>query len=202
MTALLRFMAALLSPSSSIPYVVTILLGACGWGILHVIDRVTSAPSVEYCTRLDQSNTLTVHIQNLSYGQRFRNLTFLLRSNPQHPFAEPHIRGIPPAFHDQAPPRLSADSTEVQLHIPILDPGARFVGSVVYGGSDIPSLRLISAMSPVRLWPCSAFTLLLKHQIWFIVSFSAFLILASFGLLALSRHLHGPHETSERNGSS
>ncbi len=152
------------------------LLGACGWGIVHVIDRLTEAPTVEYSvtSRTGRQRGVAVNIRNLSYTNRFKDLKFSLdcRSNDCGTFSNADIVGIPPAFHGGARPD-TCQGSELTFVIPNLHPGWRFMAHADYDGDDTPPLRLMYAATEVQLLESSSLTFLLRHQLGFIVSFSA-----------------------------
>ena len=67
----------LLANESSVPYLVTIFVAVVGWSLVHSVDRIVEAPSVQYCVSRTQGR-VRVTIQNLSAGLRFEELKFSL----------------------------------------------------------------------------------------------------------------------------
>ena len=143
--------------------------------MVHVIDRLTEAPSVEYCVtwHKEQSRRVTVTIENLSHTDRFQNLTFNLgsRSNESGKFSNPNIVADPPAFEGRVPPPKHS-GTQLEFNISDLHPGGRFELTANYSGTDTPPLRLLSATDEIYLLECSIRTFLLKNQLGFILTFS------------------------------
>ena len=163
----------------------TILLGACGWGVVHVVDRVGGTPAVEYCVEWgephDGKRSVELAVRNLSFGTLLSGLELNLGSRDEAAgkFSGATIQGDPPAFQDEEPPR--AEGSEVSFHIRHFHPGARFRATAEYDGRDEPEFRLHSSDSGVLLLECSTFTWLIRHELVFIVLFS----IVSIGLVLL-----------------
>lgn len=171
---------------ASAPYVATVLLAACGWGIVHVVDRLTAAPSVEYCVDWAQADqNVTVTVENLSITSRIERFHFALRSD-DGTFADPHLRGNPPASWRLDPPVPTPNAKTVPFYIPTIHPGAVFVASVEYNGHKEPTFVLDSAAVSTRLWKCSPLTVLLKNELAFVLGFSAVALAVVFCLIYFS----------------
>ena len=177
----------LLLRQDSAPYLATILLGACGAGLLHLMDRLTEAPTVEYCVKWHGRcpRSVTVTIQNLSHSTLFRDLRFTLGSRSDSTgrgvFSSCSLVGEPPAFQHDTQPKITDDGSELEFLLADLQPGNLFILNTSYSGSDTPRLRLIPAASAtfptarsteVRLLECSWLTHFIKHQFRFVLIFS------------------------------
>lgn len=160
---------------NSVPYLAIILLGWCGTGILHMADRLTESPTLEYCVRWSeksQRSSVIVNIENLSHKKRFQGLEFNLGSRSKNggKFSKAKITGIPPAFKKGK--NVETDGQSLKFEIPDIQPRARYQITARYRGNDKPPIRLMSAQSEVLLLECSLLTFLLKHQFGFIILFS------------------------------
>ena len=167
---------------SSAPYLVTALLGAIGWGIVHVVDEMHTAPSVEYDMRRENSGRIIVTIENLSRAHRFMNLKFGLavRGSNAGKFSHQEIEAVPPAFEGDVPGgTLLGEGGSVEFTIPDLQPHARLELRANYSGEGRPTFRLLSADADIELLERDRFTFIVKHELGFIVLFG----LVSFGLI-------------------
>lgn len=180
----------------SVPYLVTILFGAGGWGIVHVIDSVTKAPTVEYCvnwTGIPPHRMVTVGIRNLSYTTRFKDLVFAMGSSSpaggefrfdtnKHKF-----KCDAPAFKSGTPPDTRT-SGKVDFTIPYLQPGAYCEASFAYSGSEnqTPPLVLKASEGAVNLMKCSFATCVVRYRIWFIVITAVIIFVLAIILMTLS----------------
>ena len=142
---------------------------------MHTTDRLTEAPTVEYSVTLQEGHgRVDVSIQNLSYATRFENLEFSLdcQRDDCGEFKNGQIVGSPPAFHGGSKPDTRQGS-EFVFTIPSLQPGGQFLAYASFAGSELPTLRLKSANAPVWLLESSFLTFILRHQLGFILAFSA-----------------------------
>ena len=171
-------------------YLTTLLLGACGWGIVHVVDRVGDAPVVEYCVewraRPGGGQEVELSLTNLSLETLLQDMEFNFVSRiGGGRFENAIVRGDPPAFQGEEAPETAGSG--VTFAIARFHPGTRFVAMAEYSGEDEPEFRLHSASGGVLLRECSPFTWLIRHELGFIVGFS----ILSIGLALLLLSLHG-----------
>lgn len=179
--------------NESVPYLATILLGACGWGMVHMTDQITAAPSIAYCLHQHPPDAFVVSIENLSLDERFEDIEFTLASTDSaFVFTAVDIVGTPPAFHGGSRPRITDDNASVKLRIPNLHPGSRFNAAVHYEGTGQLTFTLSSSMQPVRLWRCSWPVWLLTHRFIVLSCFSLLVIIVALLLVTLS------HSSSRR----
>ena len=179
----------------SAPYLVTILLGASGWGIVHVIDSLTKAPTVEYCVKwkgVAPNRMVTVGIRNLSYTARFKSLTFTMGSsrsdggNFDYNSDTHHFQCEAPAYKEGTPPDTTVPK-QVKFVVPDLQPGAYCEASVTYNGNEspLPSLVLTESAEAVKLLRCSLATCIIRNRIWFIVVATVFTLGCATAVMTL-----------------
>ena len=179
---------------ASVPYLVTALLLACGWGIVHVIDRLTEAPSMEYCVTLERADEVAivkVSLENLSLTTKFRMLKFNLgdRENGEELFSRPRIVEDPPAFQGSRKPE---GGRQLEFEIAAMNPGDRIEVTAKYPGVDLPPLRLMQSKDSMLLLECSPLTYLLKHQLAFVFLFSVVALVVIVLLLHVRSRDAGP----------
>ena len=173
----------------SVPYLAVILFGACGWGIVFVIERITDAPAVEYNVTWEskaQPKKVTLEIVNMSYTTRFERIEFNIGSRSEEPgrFQNSNIDCDPPAFKAGTGPDISDDHAEVTFVFTGLQPGDRCKAWASYDGSDEPNVRLLESKDPIKLMKRSfPWTLMIRHQGWFILIFSALILIVASILL-------------------
>lgn len=151
-----------------LPYVVTLLFAAIGWGVTHTVDRVLKSPIVEYRTQtrsVDAHQVYTVRLRNLSREAVYENVNFvfLLSSSRDGVFVDADIVAVPPAWEGDKPPLRQKHS--VQFPIPALYPAWEFELRARYTGSQVPVLRMEKSKTPFRLSPPSLETFLYDNEI-------------------------------------
>jgi hypothetical protein len=178
---------------SSAPYLVTILMAVVGWATLRAVDAVESA-SVEYCIRV-QNGIKEVTIENLSTSKRFNDLRFMfaLPNEADGIITEVNVEAGEPAFEGSTDGgKVQAGDRSAEMLIPVLQPGARFVIQVKFSGAVEPDFRLTDTADTFELLPCSTFTRIAKHELWFVMGMAFVSLILILILLWLSR----PSETT------
>lgn len=176
----------------SAPYLVSILLGASGWAIVHTVDRVTSVPAVEYGVEWTQHNekrTVTIQFENISYTTRFTKLEFgFVSTEKEGVFSCPYIDPRAPAYVGRrvdgnvipSQPQI-VGGHELRIPIADLQPGEKYVVTATYSGADNPVLQLRQAGSELLLLERSITTLLVKNETVVLV----ILVTFALGIVAL-----------------
>lgn len=167
----------------------TILLGAIGWGIVHVVEAIET-PSIEYCVHSEDNGNIRIMIENLSRVHRFKNLKFGLafRGEREGSFQEAGVEAIAPAFEgDQSGGQANGPSAEFE--IPDLQPRAQWALTATFSdsASELPVFRLLQADGTVELLKCSWFTSIVKHELKFIIVFSILSLGVVLMLLSLAQ---------------
>lgn len=155
-----------------LPYIVTMLFAAMGWGVTHSVDRLLSSPVVQFETETKTAGNKTsfvVTLRNLSHDRLYKNLRliFLLPSKDGGEFLTAQTIAKPPAWDGDRPPTVTAKS--VQFDLPALHPSSEVALRAEFIGAVVPIVRLERAEPTVRLVAPSFETFLLKHEFKIIV---------------------------------
>lgn len=151
-----------------LPYLVTLLFAAVGWGVTHTVDRVLKSPIVEYQTQVSTTpagKVFHVRLRNLSQDRVYKNvrLVMLLPVTKQGVFESAGVDPKPPAWEGAAGPLVKDYS--VQFHLPALYPSWEFELKAKFTGSEVPVLRMSEADPALRLAGPSLETFLFDHEI-------------------------------------
>lgn len=148
-----------------LPFALTALIAAAGWGVIHIVDRVTTTPAVEVrVEELAPTTQLQVRasvgedgesvptdgrrfiLTNLSRSVLFRDLTVKLdcrhgSDDPSCGIVAVGVVGRPPA---DSPAWLIPKAHPKLAHVPLpfLHPGQRVEVFVTFIGPGTPDLRL------------------------------------------------------------
>jgi len=179
-------------------FVVTALIAGLAWWISHAVDRVSSAPTVEY--RIEQIATydsgsgakpcrcVLVSAQNLS-TQLFKNVR--LELTVEHGKIESlvdfvGVNEMAPAIQNQ-----SIGNGDLALTLPELQPRAAFklVASYTSAGA-VPSIFVQSSDSAVQLTKPSLATYFSRHEDWLVGL--ALLALAGFAAIVVTGRFFVP----------
>lgn len=183
--------------SAGIPLLVTAMFAAVGWGIVHVIDQLVDAPTVEYCKTLPKRDEAQVTIENLSRKIVFQGLKFGLRrpANTKGRFSTTEISADPPFFVEGTEGGIvTTEGATAEFLIPILHPGAKITMSAKFAGFDEVDFYLIGTnknildssldakqmLTPINLLECGLQSFIIKNEIWIVFSFVLFFILVVF----------------------
>lgn len=151
-----------------LPYVVTLLFAAVGWGVTHTVDRVLKSPVVEYQTKVlagAKQSSLVVTLRNLSHERVYEDvsITFLLRGKEAGQFISARKTAVPPAWEGDVEPMVTAQS--VQFDRLTLHPAWEVMLTAQFNGPVSPVVHLVSAKPTVRLVPPSLETFLLNNEV-------------------------------------
>ena len=156
--------------AEKLPYVVTLLFAAIGWGVTHIVDRVLNSPIVEYRTEVVEGSdrttrTFVARLRNMSRDRAYTNLTveFLLPPSSTGKFTTGTVDAKPPAAFGSRPPKMAGGSAK--FDIPALFPSWEIALIANYTGDEIPELRLEKANPAPRLVRPSLETFLVDHEV-------------------------------------
>ena len=200
------------------PYVVTVLLGVCGWCVSYAIDNLSKAPIVEYSVelkaddRVEGKNVVSVEWRNLSYEKQFGEMTFVVAA-PGTDSGEFRYRPlvdrfdcVAPAFKFGTAPDTRIPSS-ARFGFEKLQPGAHCRASVAYSGDETPIIFLTDSEDTVTLLKRSLVTWLIRNRIQIIIGVALGTVVLALALLGTSfRDAPSSHETdscscSETTGS-
>jgi hypothetical protein len=157
-----------------LPYVVTLLFAAIGWGVTHTVDRVLKAPIIEYRTQVvpgpdAETSVFIAKLRNLSHDRVYGKIAvvFLLPASSHGKFTYARVDATPPAWEGRAQPKWEGRS--VRFNLPALYPAGELALSAHYTGDSAPLLRLAEAENALRLTGPSLETFLVDHEITIIV---------------------------------
>jgi hypothetical protein len=169
------------------PYLVTLLFGALGWGATHTVDRLLESPIIEYTTwaaPATQFRIFSLSIYNVSQKQAFNGLTlvFLLpKGSGKFLPNSARIVASPPAWEGEAAPDTRQQS--IIFTLPTLHPDGQVRFEAGFEGDTLPAIRLSTAVGPVRLVPPSLETFLVKHELCVLIGMMLFWALCILVLL-------------------
>lgn len=176
-------------------FLLTVLLGAVAWSITHIVDRITSAPTVEYSVviqkgfRADAPNRTIVTLQNLSSKTSFENVTVILRKKSPSDvltFIEDKSEAAPQAPMWASDVAIAEQPAAVAFNIPILAPHNKIVLSVEFNGSDTPAFTARTrpnSNDSILFREPSLATFLVKHETPIIALLLCLFVLAIIVLL-------------------
>ena len=137
------------------PYLVSILVGALAWGVIHIINELVDSPTLEYCGSGQQENLIEYSVTNLSKKTVFKGLKFDLSTAPNdvEVLTDPRIYAEPPHFEGVTEGGWSKDGKSMQFFVPALHPGGKVVMSVAYRGDYEIAFRFMGSKQIERVTP-------------------------------------------------
>lgn len=160
----------------------TAIIAAFGWLVTHYVDRLTTAPTVEYQISTEQRDTRFRHryvLTNINRTTAFGPLRLSLQARPGHPIIGHAFRAIEPTSEGEEPKTQSPNSAEYT--VPTLLPRGGVAVDLETASNARPTLRVSSPTSVIRLVPTGTETWLVANEL----SILLFLILVWIGMLVI-----------------
>jgi len=133
------------------PWIVTVYVAACGWIVMHVADRLTMTPTLEYSitkqAKADNSR-IEVELTNLTRDKVFEDVVITLQGIEGTQIKTPMIVPVQPANDGSEAPSVTISTASYRLDRML--PGSIYRLSAVYSGNAMPRLRIASEKSAVR----------------------------------------------------
>lgn len=161
-----------------LPLLVTIALTAVGWSVVHLVDRLLSAPIIEMYLSEPAASTMTLRLTNLTHDTVFRDLDLLLTAPEDGHIRHFAIVPVQPASEGQEPATTAGRSAEFKF--PELQPGGTFYVEAIFDGAMKPSIRILLPSGPIRVVSPSLETFILKNETWILgglIAGGSFLVL-------------------------
>jgi hypothetical protein len=145
------------------PYLLTILFAMLGWTFTHGIDRLLSAPTLEYECKTDTVGVACA-LENLSQDKVFRNLHFTIQV-PRGSIANPQADWLQPCTGDRDDPQPSIANGGASYHFGTLHPGCGVKVLLETKGQGPSELRVTaSAEAAVKMVQKSVLTRLVRSE--------------------------------------
>lgn len=174
--------------SESVPFAITLLVGALGWFVTRYVDRVSAAPILEYEFSMREDSkgqqTISVALANLTEATSFSDLEFTLLSHgPSSKFTDASIRVLPPAWEGDIKEPIP-EGQSASFKIPKLQPGGRMTLEAACQNCGRVTFHLRSSSSALRMLEPSLSTFFLRYEPFVL---GGLLILWAALLLAVGR---------------
>ncbi len=192
------------------PFLVTLIFGILAWGVTHIVDRVTAAPTIEYREALSplrgpaaEVRKIEVRLHNLSSNDTYYNTTFILSrrtgsatrflTNLEDKQHTPDVVAEEPAwFGETSTTKRSIDPSDdhIDFIVPQIPPDGRIRIIAFFTGDGVPLFRAklnADDKSTMRLVPPSIETFLVRNETLLILA-AMLSAVAGYSVLWLSRN--------------
>lgn len=152
--------------NGKIPFLITLILAIIGWAVTHLVDRISSAPTIEFRTSTRAytgNNIFIVQLTNLSSDHAFRNLLLQLQAPSGGKVTGLHILPVQPAFEGDDPTHV-AQSGDAWFKFAELQPEGTFYAEATYVG-DPPKVRISLPTKSARIVAPSLETALVRNEL-------------------------------------
>jgi hypothetical protein len=166
------------------PYIVGILFAIIGWGIVHITDRLTKAPLVEYNIDklvIQDTTWLTYHIRNLTNDKSFTDNNFLIGTDGTlNKIVGDSVLVDAPIQIDRKKDSAHKENQSFQYHLSVFQPGTILHIKIAKLGKTIPKLRY-SSLTTVWLLETTSYTRLVRNEfdilLWLTIACAGLIIL-------------------------
>ena len=189
--------------SDKAPFFVTLVLAIIGWAVAHIVDRVVTAPTIEFRTSTlhqDGQKILGVTLTNLTADKTFRGLRLVLVSPPGGTIQLMEVFPVEPAFEGDEPATVESNSvrSSASFRFAEIQPEGSLEARASYRG-QMPRIRITLDSGTARLVRPSIETWLARHEfgVFCGLVLLGVLLLGATGIWRIVRRATEAHEPNE-----
>jgi hypothetical protein len=152
--------------NGKIPFLFTLILTIIGWAVAHVVDRISTAPTIEFETSnrvRGSEKVFIVQLTNLSSDRTFRGLQLQLQAPTASKVTALYIRPVEPGFEGDEPTHV-AQTGDAWFKFAELQPEGTFFAEATYTG-DPPKVRISLENGTARVVAPSLETFLVRYEV-------------------------------------
>ncbi|MCH8182827.1 MAG: hypothetical protein IID55_06570 [Proteobacteria bacterium] len=169
--------------------VATAFLAIVGWGITHIVDRLTESPILAYDITFNETpngKRFKVVFRNLARNQNFANVEIVFISEREDRFSNPKSVADPPGWDATA--QLGPNGDSVTFKFDQFQPGWVVSAAADYTGRRKPQVRLVrSTSNPVKLVESGVTTFVIQKEMHILLFVIVVALIGAFMVIKKAR---------------